>query len=330
VLVECYFDDQTMRIDVQDDGAGIPEEDWDKVFTAFARLDDSRTRKSGGYGLGLSIVRRILYWHGGQAFVGRSEEELGVPASLWSGPAIRQRVMQKRTFNDPITCDRPGYHQFQGGSFDEEGRLQRVAQQEFRQFYPGDGWVEHDPAEIWESTRQVCLEVLHQRGLSAWEVAGIGITNQRETTIIWDRATGEPVYPAIVWQDRRTTPLCDQLRDRGLEPRVVEKTGLIMDPYFSATKVAWILEHVDGVRKRAEQGELAFGTIDTWLLWKLTNGRVHATDASNASRTQLFFNIHTQRWDDELLSIFRVPPPLLPEVRDSASDFGSTEAGALW
>jgi len=209
--------------------------------------------------------------------------------------------------------------------FDEEGRLQRVAQQEFRQFYPGDGWVEHDPAEIWESTRQVCLEVLHQEGLSAWEVAGIGITNQRETTIIWDRATGEPVYPAIVWQDRRTTPLCDQLRDRGLEPRVVEKTGLIMDPYFSATKVAWILEHVDGVRKRAEQGELAFGTIDTWLLWKLTNGRVHATDASNASRTALF-NIHTQKWDDELLSIFRVPPSLLPEVRDSASDFGSTEA----
>lgn len=209
--------------------------------------------------------------------------------------------------------------------FDGEGRLQRVAQQEFRQFYPGDGWVEHDPAEIWESTRQVCLEVLHREGLTAREVTGIGITNQRETTVIWDRASGEPVYPAVVWQDRRTTPLCEQLRNQGLEPRIVEKTGLIMDPYFSATKIAWILDHVDGVRERAERGELAFGTIDCWLLWKLTNGRVHATDATNASRTALF-NIHTQKWDDELLSIFRVPASLLPEVKDSASDFGSTEA----
>ena len=208
--------------------------------------------------------------------------------------------------------------------FDEDGQPRQIAQHEFQQFYPGDGWVEHDPEEIWNTTHRACLEVLKQEGISARELAGIGITNQRETTIVWDRATGEPIHRAIVWQDRRTTPHCETLKRQGWESTLVERTGLLMDPYFSATKLGWILDHVDGARGRAERGELAFGTIDTWVLWKLTNGRVHATDATNASRTALF-NIHQQQWDDELLSLFRIPAALLPEVRDSASDFGRTE-----
>ena len=212
--------------------------------------------------------------------------------------------------------------------FDEDGQPRQIAQHEFQQFYPGDGWVEHDPVEIWETTHRACLEVLKQEGISARELAGIGITNQRETTIVWDRATGEPIHRAIVWQDRRTTPHCETLKRQGWESTLVERTGLLMDPYFSATKLGWILDHVDGARARAERGELAFGTIDTWVLWKLTNGRVHATDATNASRTALF-NIHQQQWDERLLELFHIPAALLPKVQDSASDFGRTDPSVL-
>ncbi|GAA3572480.1 glycerol kinase GlpK [Marinobacter xestospongiae] len=212
--------------------------------------------------------------------------------------------------------------------FERQGKTVAVAQQEFRQFFPRDGWVEHDPREIWESSLAVCREVLATAGLEASQLAAVGITNQRETTIIWDRKTGEAIHPAIVWQDRRTANICAGLRARGQESRVVERSGLLIDPYFSATKIAWILDEVEGARARAEAGELAFGTVDTWLLWHLTGGRSHLTDATNASRTALF-NIHRQEWDDDLLRLFRVPRALLPEVRDSAADFGQVDAGLL-
>ncbi|UDL04193.1 glycerol kinase GlpK [Marinobacter sp. CA1] len=212
--------------------------------------------------------------------------------------------------------------------FERQGKTVAVAQQEFRQFFPRDGWVEHDPREIWESSLAVCREVLATAGLEASQLAAVGITNQRETTIIWDRKTGEAIHPAIVWQDRRTANICAGLRARGQESRVVERSGLLIDPYFSATKIAWILDEVEGARARAEAGELAFGTVDTWLLWHLTGGRSHLTDATNASRTALF-NIHRQEWDDDLLRLFRVPRTLLPEVRDSAADFGQVGASLL-
>ncbi|MDG5498243.1 glycerol kinase GlpK [Marinobacter sp. BGYM27] len=212
--------------------------------------------------------------------------------------------------------------------FRRSGEVVAVAQQEFRQFFPQDGWVEHEPEEIWESTLEVCRRVIADSGLKAEQISGVGITNQRETTIIWDRATGKPIHRAIVWQDRRTAPVCTQLKNRGLENTVVEKTGLLIDPYFSATKIAWILDQVEGARQRAEAGELAFGTVDSWLLWHLTGGKVHRTDATNASRTALF-NIHSQTWDDDLLKLFRVPSALLPEVLDSAADFGEVDADLL-
>ncbi|MFL1467281.1 glycerol kinase GlpK [Marinobacter sp. DUT-3] len=212
--------------------------------------------------------------------------------------------------------------------FDETGTSVAVAQQEFHQYFPRDGWVEHDAAEIWDSTLAVCREVLEKGGIDAATLAGIGITNQRETTIIWDRQTGKPIHHAIVWQDRRTASICTKLKTDGYEDTVVERTGLLIDPYFSATKVAWILDHVDGARTRAEAGELAFGTVDSWLLWNLTGGRSHLTDATNASRTALF-NIHNQAWDDELLELFRVPRALLPEVMDCAADFGTTDEACL-
>ena len=212
--------------------------------------------------------------------------------------------------------------------FDAGGRTLAVAQREFRQHYPDDGWVEHDPEEIWSTTLSVCREVCAAPGVDADAIAAIGITNQRETTLVWDRRTGEPVHRAIVWQDRRTAAHCDRLREAGHEPMITQRTGLLLDPYFSATKVAWILDNVENARERAERGELAFGTVDTFLLWRLTGGRVHATDATNASRT-LLFDIHAQRWDDELLAIFGVPRAILPEVRDCASRFGDTEANLL-
>ncbi|MGO1461216.1 MAG: glycerol kinase GlpK [Marinobacter sp.] len=209
--------------------------------------------------------------------------------------------------------------------FDQSGTSVATDQREFSQYFPRDGWVEHDAEEIWESTLAVCRNALDKAAIAASELAGVGITNQRETTVIWERATGKPIHRAIVWQDRRTASLCTKLKTDGHESNVVERTGLLIDPYFSATKIAWILDNVEGARARAEAGELAFGTIDSWLLWNLTCGHSHFTDATNASRTALF-NIHEQTWDDELLSLFRVPKALLPEVLDSAANYGQTDA----
>ena len=206
--------------------------------------------------------------------------------------------------------------------FDQNYQIVEQAQQEFTQHFPEDGWVEHDAMDIWNTTLATAKQAMASAGVTAKDIAAIGITNQRETTVIWDRQTGEPIYNAIVWQDRRTAALCNQLKEQGLETSVTEKTGLLLDPYFSATKVAWILDSVSGARDRAERGELAFGTVDSWLLWNLTDGE-HATDATNASRTMLY-NIHRGYWDDELLELFNVPRSLLPEVKDSAADFGTT------
>lgn len=211
--------------------------------------------------------------------------------------------------------------------FHEDGRPVAVAQQEFEQFYPDDGYVEHDPEEIWETTLSTCREALGK--VDAAAVVTIGITNQRETTIVWDKTTGKPVHRAIVWQDRRTSAICAALKeDHTVEERVNAKTGLLVDPYFSATKIAWILDNVEGARARAEAGELLFGTVDCFILWRLTAGKVHATDATNASRTNLL-NIHTGEWDEELLELFRVPRAMLPDVRDSAADYGTADADVL-
>ncbi|ERS90595.1 glycerol kinase GlpK [Halomonas sp. PBN3] len=208
--------------------------------------------------------------------------------------------------------------------FDRVGRRVATAQREFAQHFPHDGWVEHDPEAIWESVIETCREVIQRAGTDIARIAGIGITNQRETTLLWDRATGKPLYNAIVWQDRRTADTCRGLRDAGHLEAVQSRTGLLIDPYFSATKLAWLLDNVAGARERAERGELAFGTVDSFLIWRLTGGRVHATDATNASRTALF-NIHEQRWDPELLALFDIPQALLPEVKDSSDDFGTLE-----
>jgi glycerol kinase len=211
-----------------------------------------------------------------------------------------------------------------------DAKIQPVAsaQQEFPQHYPADGWVEHAPEDLWTSTLATCRDALAKAGLVARDIAAIGLTNQRETTVVWERATGRPIHRAIVWQDRRTAPACDALKAAGHEPLVSQRTGLLLDPYFSGTKIAWILDSVAGARGAAERGELAFGTVDTWLLWNLTGGRVHATDATNASRT-LLFDIHKGQWDDELLGLLRVPRALLPNVRDCAGDFGTTEPALL-
>ena len=198
-----------------------------------------------------------------------------------------------------------------------------LAQAEFPQHFPASGWVEHDPEDIWNSTIAVCREALKNANLAAKDIAAIGITNQRETTLVWDRATGNAIYRAIVWQDRRTADLCARLKDEGHEPTITARTGLIIDPYFSGTKVAWILDNVPGARARAMRGELLFGTVDCYLLWRLTGGKVHATDATNASRT-LLFNIHTGAWDDDLLKLLNVPRAMLPEVKDSSHRFGET------
>jgi len=212
--------------------------------------------------------------------------------------------------------------------FDRDARPVASAQRELRQFYPADGWVEHDAEDIWNDTVAVMRAALEKAGLDAKAVAAIGITNQRETTVLWDRRTGEPVHNAIVWQDRRTADLCRRLAADGAEPMVCERTGLLIDPYFSATKLRWLLDNVPGARERAERGELAFGTVDCFLLWRLTGGRVHATDASNASRT-LLFDIRKQDWDDNLLRLFGVPRAVLPHVLDNAADFGVAEAAVL-
>ncbi|MEM6818503.1 MAG: glycerol kinase GlpK [Pseudomonadota bacterium] len=207
--------------------------------------------------------------------------------------------------------------------FDANLEVVASAQQEFAQHFPQSGWVEHDAEEIWDSVVTVCREALNNAGISAAEVASIGITNQRETTIVWDRETGKPISRAIVWQDRRTAEICRGLAGEGHGPVVERKTGLRLDPYFSATKLAWILDHTEGARERADAGQLAFGTVDTFVLWRLTGGAVHATDVTNASRTALL-DIESQQWDDELLSIFNVPEAVLPEVRDCADDYGVT------
>ncbi|MFN3303243.1 MAG: glycerol kinase GlpK [Roseateles sp.] len=209
--------------------------------------------------------------------------------------------------------------------FGRDGRLLAVAQRELTQHFPQPGWVEHDPREIWAGQLACAREAVAQAGVKP---AAIGITNQRETTVLWDRRTGEPLHRALVWQDRRTADFCEQLKQQGLEPRVHALTGLVLDPYFSATKLRWLLDHVPGARERAERGELAFGTVDSWLLWQLTGGAVHATDVSNASRT-LLFDIHRGDWSDELLGLFGIPRALLPEVRPSAGLFGNAaEFGA--
>jgi glycerol kinase len=207
--------------------------------------------------------------------------------------------------------------------FDKSGSIIAVAQREFTQIFPKPGWVEHNPEEIWESQLATAKEVLAKANVSPKDIAAIGITNQRETTIVWDRNTGEAIYNAIVWQDRRTATFCDELKEKGLQKTIQQKTGLVIDAYFSGTKVKWILDHVDGARDKATKGELCFGTVDSWLVWKLTNGKVHVTDVSNASRTMLC-NIETCQWDGELQKILDVPGNMLPEIRSSSEVYGST------
>lgn len=207
--------------------------------------------------------------------------------------------------------------------FNHSGEIVASAQQEFEQIYPQPAWVEHNPKLIWETLLKVAREVMLQQKVEPSQIAGIGITNQRETTIVWDRETGEPVYNAIVWQDRRTAGFCDELKGRGLEKLLAAKTGLVIDAYFSATKIKWILDNVEGAREKATAGKLLFGTVDTWLVWKLTGGKLHITDVSNASRT-LLFNINTLQWDEELLSIFDIPSSMLPEVKPSSLLYGYT------
>jgi glycerol kinase len=203
--------------------------------------------------------------------------------------------------------------------FDSTGRVAALAQREFKQYFPSPGWVEHDAGEIWTSQRQTIADALRAAGATPRDIAAVGITNQRETTVLWDRATGEPVAPAIVWQDRRTADDCRSLRDAGHEPEIAARTGLLLDPYFSATKLAWLLDRTPGARMRAERGELAFGTMDSWLLFKLTGHRQHVTDATNASRT-LLYNLHTGGWDDRLLELLRIPSACLPDIVDSCLD----------
>ncbi|WP_065204578.1 glycerol kinase GlpK [Shewanella woodyi] len=207
--------------------------------------------------------------------------------------------------------------------FDHDANIVSVSQREFTQIYPQAGWVEHDPMEIWASQSSTLIEVIARSGIHASEIASIGITNQRETTVIWDKQTGKPVYNAIVWQCRRSSEICEELKSQGLEAYIRDTTGLLLDPYFSGTKIKWILDNVSGVRERAERGELLFGTIDTWLVWKLTEGKVHVTDPTNASRT-LLFNIHTQSWDKRILEALTIPESLLPQVKPSSAVYGKT------
>lgn len=210
--------------------------------------------------------------------------------------------------------------------FDKDGNIIKVAQKEFKQIYPNPGWVEHDAMEIWGSQSGVMREAVDTAGINPEEIAAIGITNQRETTVVWDKNTGKPIYNAIVWQCRRTSEICDNLKEKGLTECIREKTGLIIDAYFSATKVKWILDNVEGARERAEKGELLFGTIDTWLIWKLTGGKVHVTDYSNASRTMMY-NINTLEWDKDILKELDIPEIMLPEVKESSCIYGYTDSG---
>ena len=212
--------------------------------------------------------------------------------------------------------------------FDKKGTIRAMAQREFTQIFPRPGWVEHDPMEIWSAMLGTAVEAMSKVGAAAEDIAAIGITNQRETAVVWDKHTGKPVYNAIVWQCRRTAEFCDGLKDRGLTGTIRQKTGLVVDAYFSATKVRWILDHVPGAREQAERGDLLFGTVETWLIWKLTGGRVHVTDCSNASRTMLF-NIHTLSWDEEILKLLDIPASMLPQVRPSSCVYGHTDPALL-
>ena len=212
--------------------------------------------------------------------------------------------------------------------FDKSGKMASLAQKEFKQYYPKPGWVEHDPMEIWSSQASVITEAVVKENVKADDIAAIGITNQRETTIVWDRETGVPIYNAIVWQDRRTSEHCDHLKQKGLDKVIREKTGLVLDAYFSATKIQWILDNVEGARLKAQKGQLAFGTVDSWLIWNLTEGALHITDVTNASRTMLF-NINTLEWDEELLEIFEIPKSMLPEVKSSSEIYGETSGQLL-
>lgn len=212
--------------------------------------------------------------------------------------------------------------------FDKKGAIVSLAQKEFTQFFPQPGWVEHDPDEIWATQAGVAAEAISKKGIKSAELAGIGITNQRETVVVWDRKSGRPIYNAIVWQDKRTSDYCDALKKEGKSQMVREKTGLVIDSYFSGTKVKWILDHVEGAREKANAGELALGTMDSWLIWKMTNGDLHITDVTNASRTMLF-NIHTMAWDRELLQLLEIPESMLPEVRQSSEVYGHTHPNIL-
>jgi len=212
--------------------------------------------------------------------------------------------------------------------FNDSLEIVTVAQQEFEQFFPQSGWVEHDPEEIWSSTLATCRRALEKSGLATGDIAAIGITNQRETTIIWDKDTGKPIHRAIVWQDRRTSEFCNQLRDDGHDPMITDKTGLLLDSYFSGTKIKWLLDHVPGAKEKAAAGKLRFGTVDSFLLWRLTGGREHSTDATNACRTMLY-NIHDNCWDTDILQLLGIPESLLPEVKDSSADFGLTDPALL-
>jgi len=212
--------------------------------------------------------------------------------------------------------------------FDHSGEIVAIAQKEFTQIYPQAGWVEHNPNEIWSTQLAVATEVIAKAGLNAKDIDAIGITNQRETTVVWDRNTGKPIYNAIVWQDRRTSVYCNEIKKQGLSDKIQKKTGLIIDSYFSATKVKWILENVDGAKEKADNGELAFGTIDSWLIWNLTAGKVHVTDVTNASRTMIY-NIHDLTWDQELLNLFGIPSSMLPEVKSSSEVYGHTAGNIL-
>lgn len=212
--------------------------------------------------------------------------------------------------------------------FDANGQQVGLGQEEFQQYFPENGWVEHDAVEIWDTTLRSCRTALAEANVDASSIACIGITNQRETTVVWDRDSGDPIYHAIVWQDRRTSEYCQRVRSQDVNEKIQHKTGLLLDPYFSATKLKWILDHVEGAREKARAGKLAFGTIDSFLLWKLTDGKQHCTDATNASRTMLF-NIVEQCWDDELLQLFDIPASVLPEVKDCAADFGTTDPALL-
>ena len=208
--------------------------------------------------------------------------------------------------------------------FNARGTIIGMGQEEFTQHFPQSGWVEHEPEDIWQSVLSACREAMEKAALPVGDIAAIGITNQRETVLVWDRATGEPIARAIVWQDRRTAEFCEKLKKKGHEKTFTKRSGLLLDPYFSGTKVRWLLDNIDGARARAQKGELAFGTVDTFLIWKLTGGKVHATDATNASRT-LMYNIETGDWDDRLLDLLGVPRAMLPEIKDCADDFGETE-----